>query len=50
MKHRLFANLIFFILFLVMHQPLYINDADDINNTEDTEEDLETPSGENIFP
>ena len=29
-----------------MHQPLYINDADD---TEDTEEDLETPTGENIF-
>ena len=33
-----------------MHQPLYINDADDINNTEDIEEDLETPTGENVFP
>ena len=33
-----------------MHQPLYINDADDIHNTEDIEEDLETPTGENIFP
>ena len=33
-----------------MHQPLYINDADDINITEDTEEDLETPTGENISP
>ena len=50
MKQILLANLIFFILFLVMHQPLYINDADDINNTEDIEEDLETPTGENIFP
>ena len=50
MKHRLLDSLIFFPLFLVMHQPLYINDADDINITEDTEEDLETPTGENLFP
>ena len=37
-------------LCLVMPQPVYTNAVDGINNTEDNEEDLETPTGENIFP
>ena len=32
-----------------MPQPVYNNDPEDINNTEDIEEDLETPTGENLF-
>ena len=32
-----------------MPQPVYINDPGAISNTEDLEEDLETPTGENMF-
>ena len=33
-----------------MPQPVYTNAVDGTNDTEDNEEDLETPTGENIFP
>ena len=32
-----------------MPQPVYINDPEAIDNDEDIEEDLETPTGENLF-
>ena len=32
-----------------MPQPVYINGLGAISNTEDVEEDLETPTGENLF-
>eukprot|EP00090_Calanus_glacialis_P012962 TRINITY_DN21598_c0_g1_i2.p1 TRINITY_DN21598_c0_g1~~TRINITY_DN21598_c0_g1_i2.p1 ORF type:complete len:530 (+),score=123.61 TRINITY_DN21598_c0_g1_i2:49-1590(+) len=34
---------------MVMPQPVYNNDPEVIDNTEDIEEDLETPTGENLF-
>ena len=38
-----------FIFCLVMPQPVYINDPEGIDNDEDIEEDLETPTGETLF-
>ena len=46
-NYLLLSNL--FIFCAVMPQPVYINDPGAISNTEDLEEDLETPTGENLF-
>ena len=46
------GGILFYKLFVfcaVTPQPVYNNDPETINNTEDIEEDLETPTGENLF-